>query len=123
MIVKGKRYGTKVFVVPLRDPKTYNLLPGVNIGDIGKKMGRDGIDNGWIQFTNVRIPRGYMLQKHTKVSRGGEVVEPKLQQLVSYSSKLKILYNGGMPIFFLVTYNFPFLDLWCSSSRSCCHGC
>lgn len=46
-------------------------------------QGRDGIDNGWIQFTNVRIPRGYMLQKHTKVSRSGTVVEPKLQQLVS----------------------------------------
>ncbi|KAG1055545.1 hypothetical protein G6F43_002500 [Rhizopus delemar] len=81
LIVKGKRYGTKCFVVPLRDPKTYNLLPGVNIGDIGKKMGRDGIDNGWIQFTHVRIPRGYMLQKHTKVSRTGDVKEPKLQQL------------------------------------------
>ncbi|KAI7903394.1 acyl-CoA dehydrogenase/oxidase C-terminal [Cokeromyces recurvatus] len=81
LIVKGKRYGTKCFIVPLRDPKTYDLLPGVNIGDIGKKMGRDGIDNGWIQFTNVRIPRGYMLQKHTKVSRIGQVKEPKLQQL------------------------------------------
>ncbi|CEP17474.1 hypothetical protein [Parasitella parasitica] len=83
LIVKGKRYGTKCFVVPLRDPKTYNTLPGINIGDIGKKMGRDGIDNGWIQFTHVRIPRGYMLQKHTKVSRAGHVKEPKLQQLAS----------------------------------------
>ncbi|KAI8888264.1 acyl-CoA oxidase [Backusella circina FSU 941] len=81
LIVGGKRYGTKCFVVPLRDPKTYDTLPGVNIGDIGKKMGRDGIDNGWIQFTHVRIPRGYMLQKHTKVSRTGDVKEPKLQQL------------------------------------------
>ncbi|KAG0190177.1 fatty-acyl coenzyme A oxidase [Apophysomyces sp. BC1034] len=81
LIVKGKRYGTKCFVVPLRDPKTYRNLPGINIGDIGKKMGRDGIDNGWIQFTNVRIPRGYMLMKHTKVSRTGLVSEPKLQQL------------------------------------------
>ncbi|KAI9498239.1 acyl-CoA dehydrogenase/oxidase C-terminal [Zychaea mexicana] len=81
LVVKGKNYGTKCFVVPLRDPKTYNLLPGVNIGDIGKKMGRDGIDNGWIQFTNVRIPRGYMLQKHAKVTRSGTVTEPKLQQL------------------------------------------
>lgn len=70
--------------MPLRDPKAYNLLPGINIGDIGKKMGRDGIDNGWIQFTSVRIPRGYMLQKHTKVSRTGDVKEPKLQQLVSW---------------------------------------
>ncbi|KAG0167918.1 fatty-acyl coenzyme A oxidase [Apophysomyces sp. BC1034] len=81
LIVKGKNYGTKCFVVPLRDPKTYNTLPGINIGDIGKKMGRDGIDNGWIQFTNVRIPRGYMLMKHAKVSRTGAVQEPKLQQL------------------------------------------
>ncbi|ORZ09201.1 acyl-CoA dehydrogenase/oxidase C-terminal [Absidia repens] len=72
LIVKGKRYGTKCFVVPLRDPDTYNTLPGINIGDIGKKMGRDGIDNGYIQFTNVRIP---------EVSRTGEVQEPKLQQL------------------------------------------
>ncbi|KAI9031818.1 acyl-CoA dehydrogenase/oxidase C-terminal [Phycomyces nitens] len=81
LIVKGKCYGTKCFVVQLRDPKTYNCMPGVNIGDIGKKMGRDGIDNGWIQFTNVRIPRGHMLMKHTKVSRSGAVKEPKLQQL------------------------------------------
>ncbi|KAI8636766.1 acyl-CoA dehydrogenase/oxidase C-terminal [Parasitella parasitica] len=81
LIVKGKIYGTKCFIVPLRDPKTYNTLPGVNIGDLGKKMGRDGIDNGYIQFTNVRIPRAYMLMKHTQVSRSGNVKEPKLQQL------------------------------------------
>jgi hypothetical protein len=40
LVVKGKYYGTKIFVVPLRDPKTYHILPGVNIGDIGKKMVR-----------------------------------------------------------------------------------
>ena len=83
LLVGGKRYGVKSFVVPLRDPNDYSLLAGVNIGDIGKKMGRDGIDNGWITFTNVRIPRSYMLMKHTKVSRSGQVKEPKLQQLVS----------------------------------------
>ncbi|KAF9158738.1 fatty-acyl coenzyme A oxidase [Actinomortierella ambigua] len=81
LIVRGKRYGVKSFVVQLRDPKTYTLMPGVNIGDIGKKMGRDGIDNGWIQFTNVRIPRTNMLMKHTKVSRAGEVKEPAMAQL------------------------------------------
>lgn len=43
LIVKGKDYGTKTFIVPLRDPRSYALLPGINIGDIGKKMGRDGI--------------------------------------------------------------------------------
>lgn len=56
-------------------------MPGIVIGDIGAKMGRHGTDNGWIQFTNVRIPRSHMLMKHTKVSRDGAVTEPPLQQL------------------------------------------
>lgn len=32
-------------------PRTFQLKPGVLIGDIGKKMGRDGIDNGYIQVS------------------------------------------------------------------------
>ncbi|GAA6033645.1 hypothetical protein JCM8097_004363 [Rhodosporidiobolus ruineniae] len=81
MIVKGMCYGVKTFIVPLRNPKTYALLPGIAIGDIGKKMGRDGIDNGWIQFTHVRIPRAYLLMKHTQVTRTGQVHEPPMAQL------------------------------------------
>ncbi|ORX97270.1 acyl-CoA oxidase [Basidiobolus meristosporus CBS 931.73] len=81
LIVKGKNYGVKPFVVQLRDPNTFNLLPGINIGDIGKKMGRDGIDNGWIQFTYVRIPRQNMLMKFAQVTRTGEVIQPPLAQL------------------------------------------
>lgn len=86
LIVKGKDYGVKTFVVPLRDAD-HNLMPGIAIGDIGAKMGRDGIDNGWIQFSNVRIPRFFMLQKYCKVSDEGEVTEPPLNQL-SYSALL-----------------------------------
>lgn len=81
LIVKGVGYGTKTFITPLRNPKTFELLPGVAIGDIGKKMGRDGIDNGWIQFTYVRIPRAYMLMKYTQVTRAGVVQEAPLAQL------------------------------------------
>jgi len=81
LIVKGQVHGVKCFIVQLRDTATFNLKPGINIGDMGKKMGRDGIDNGWIQFTNVRIPRSQMLMKHTKVSRDGTVTEPPLAQL------------------------------------------
>lgn len=80
LIVKGKDHGVKTFVVPLRD-SSHNLWPGVAIGDIGQKMGRDGIDNGWIQFSNVSVPREYMLSKFTKVDREGNVEEPPLEQL------------------------------------------
>ncbi|KAG0141379.1 hypothetical protein CROQUDRAFT_98813 [Cronartium quercuum f. sp. fusiforme G11] len=40
---KGVDYGTKTFIVPLCDPHNFQLLPGVNTGNIRKKMGRDGI--------------------------------------------------------------------------------
>lgn len=86
LIVKGKDYGVKTFVVPIRDAD-HNLMPGVSIGDIGSKMGREGIDNGWIQFSHVKIPRYFMLQKYCKVSPEGEVTEPPLNQL-SYSALL-----------------------------------
>jgi len=80
LISKGKDYGVKNFVVQLRNGNG-ELLPGISIGDIGKKMGRDGIDNGWIQFTNVKIPRFNMLNKYAKVDAEGNVTEPSFQQL------------------------------------------
>lgn len=81
MWINGKCYGVKNFVVQLRDPKTFDLLPGVAIGDCGAKMGRNGIDNGWIQFTHVRIPRSHLLMKYTQVNRDGIVTEPPMAQL------------------------------------------
>jgi acyl-CoA oxidase len=58
------------------------LLPGVTIGDIGAKMGRQGLDNGWLQFTHVRIPRENMLMKWAKVSPEGVYTPPPNQQIV-----------------------------------------
>ncbi|ANB14784.1 acyl-CoA oxidase [Sugiyamaella lignohabitans] len=81
LIVKGKDYGVKNFVVPLRNIHDHSLKPGIAVGDIGKKFGRDGIDNGWIQFSNVRIPRQFMLMKYNKIDSQGNVTQPPLAQL------------------------------------------
>jgi len=81
LIVDNKKYGVKPFIVQLRNNSDYSLRPGINIGDCGAKMGRHGIDNGWIQFTNVRISRDWMLARHTQVDADGTVHLPKLQQL------------------------------------------
>lgn len=98
MIIKGKDYGMKSFVVPLRNVESFSLLPGIAIGDIGKKMGRDGVDNGWIQFTNVRIPREYLLMRYTKVERDGKVTEPPLNQL-AYGALVSARVNISMESF------------------------
>ena len=81
LIINRKDHGVKSFVVPLRNVEDHTLKSGIAIGDLGKKMGRDGIDNGWIQFSKVRIPRQFMLMKHTKVDRNGVVTQPPLAQL------------------------------------------
>lgn len=104
MIVNGKDYGVKTFVVPLRDPATFQLLPGISIGDIGAKMGRDGIDNGWIQFRNVVIPREFMLSRFTKVVRAKDgcvsvKTEPQLDQISGYSALLNGRVNMVMDSF------------------------
>jgi acyl-CoA oxidase len=44
-------------------------------------MGRNGIDNGWIQFTHFRIPRTSLLMRYTKVLRNGQVIQSPLAQL------------------------------------------
>lgn len=81
LMVDGKRYGTKTFIVPIRDPKTFKTLPGILIGDIGRKMGRDGVDNGYLQFSYVRVPRDYMMMKYTQVSKSGEVTDTAAPQM------------------------------------------
>jgi acyl-CoA oxidase len=56
----------------IRDLDTHAPMPGVRVGDVGAKMGRNGIDNGYIQFNRVRVPRSAMLARHGQVARDGE---------------------------------------------------
>ncbi|KAK3831145.1 MAG: hypothetical protein J3R72DRAFT_527761 [Linnemannia gamsii] len=84
-IVDGENHGINWFIVPLRDPKTGKLLPGVTAGDIGHKSARQGLDNGWIQFTSVRIPRQNMMMKWASMSPEGEFT-PSPNPVLSYAT-------------------------------------
>lgn len=71
LLINDKNEGPHVFLVPLRDKKTYKVLPGITIGDCGRKIGQEQIDNGFILFNNVRIPRENMLNKLSNVTKEG----------------------------------------------------
>ena len=56
--------------MPIRD-KDLKILPGVEIHDMGHKMGLNGVDNAKFYFHNVRIPRENILNKFSDVSEDG----------------------------------------------------
>ncbi|KAI8064400.1 acyl-CoA dehydrogenase/oxidase [Gongronella butleri] len=84
-IIHGKGVGLNWFVVQLREKGTGKLVPGIVIGDIGSKAGHQGVDNGWIQFRNVRIPRSQLLSKWVSLDRKGNY-EPAPNPAVMYAT-------------------------------------
>jgi acyl-CoA oxidase len=46
-------------------------LPGIILGDCGKKEGLEGIDNGFMIFNNVRIPKANMLNRFSDINEDG----------------------------------------------------
>ncbi|XP_031352226.1 peroxisomal acyl-coenzyme A oxidase 3-like isoform X2 [Photinus pyralis] len=68
----GQCFGLHAFVVPVRDPKTLLPYPGLIIGDIGEKIGLNGIDNGFVMFQNYRIPRQNLLNRVADVTKDGD---------------------------------------------------
>lgn len=48
---------------------------GVEIGEIGPKLGMKSVNNGFLGFDNVRIPRKNMLMKNNKVLADGTYIK------------------------------------------------
>jgi acyl-CoA oxidase len=71
LITRKVNHGVHAFYVDLRDPATGNFLPGIGGEDDGIKGGLNGIDNGRLHFTNVRIPRTNLLNRYGDVAVDG----------------------------------------------------
>ncbi|TNY18023.1 acyl-CoA dehydrogenase/oxidase, partial [Rhodotorula diobovata] len=81
------------FVVPLRDRKTRELLPGRTVMDIGPKAGYPMTDNGTAIFNNVEIPHINFLAKFASVDPdSGRFTAPKHDK-VAYGTMTFIRAN------------------------------
>lgn len=49
LYTKGEGHGIHPFMVQLRNLETHEPLPGINVGEIGPKMGLRSADNGFLK--------------------------------------------------------------------------
>lgn len=70
LVVRGEHHGIHPFFMRIRQ-EDGTPVEGVQIADCGHKLGMNGVDNGRLWFTHVRVPHEALLRKHSQVSLDG----------------------------------------------------
>lgn len=70
----GKSHGPHAFLIDFRN-SSGELAPGIVLGDMGGKTVGNDLDNAWIEFNNVRIPRGTLLNRFADIEGEDQYVQ------------------------------------------------
>ncbi|MFJ6310730.1 acyl-CoA dehydrogenase family protein [Pseudarthrobacter oxydans] len=98
LVTRGVNHGVHAFYVDLRDPQTKKFLPGIGGEDDGIKGGLNGIDNGRLHFTNVRIPRTNLLNRYGDVAPDGTYSSPIASPGRRFFTMLGTLVQGRVSL-------------------------
>ncbi|XP_033748104.1 peroxisomal acyl-coenzyme A oxidase 3-like [Pecten maximus] len=101
----GKCHGLHSFIVPIRDPNTLLAYPGVIVGDMGEKLGHNGLDNGFMAFNDYHIPRELLLNRTGDVKPDGTYVTPYKDPSKRFGASLGALSGGRVGITGMATCN------------------
>lgn len=82
----------------MRDNKTLKTFPGVTIGDLGEKVGLNGIDNGFLIFNNYHISRENLLSRTGDVTEDGKYVSAYKDKSKRFGASLGALSGGRVNI-------------------------
>ncbi|XP_030377021.1 peroxisomal acyl-coenzyme A oxidase 3 isoform X2 [Scaptodrosophila lebanonensis] len=93
-----KHQGLNMFLVPIRDERTLLPFPGVTVGDLGEKIGLNGIDNGFVMFDRYRIPKANLLSKTGDIDEHGNYSSPIKDNRKRLGASLGALSAGRVNI-------------------------
>ena len=97
LIIDGEHFGVHAFLVPIRNQQNHPM-PGVEFEDDGEKIGLNGVDNGRIQFTQVRIPRRNLLDRFAQVDANGRYSSPISDPGKRFFTMLSTLVMGRVSL-------------------------
>ena len=58
--------------MPIRCLNTHETLPGIDVGEVGEKLGYNSVDNGFLSFNRVRVPRKALLSRFMNITKEGD---------------------------------------------------
>ena len=93
LVTGGEARGVHCLLVPIRDADGHPC-PGVELGDCGPKGGLNGVDNGTIRFTEVRVPRDALLDRFATVAADGTYSSPITSETGRFFTMLGTLVQG-----------------------------
>ncbi|XP_077301266.1 acyl-CoA oxidase 3 isoform X2 [Arctopsyche grandis] len=94
----GKDQGLHPFIIPVRCSKSLRPFPGVIVGDIGEKIGANGLDNGFMMFNSYRVSKDALLNKLGDVDEDGKYVSPIRDPNKRFGASLGALSGGRVQI-------------------------
>ncbi|GMA28717.1 acyl-CoA dehydrogenase [Arenivirga flava] len=97
LVTGGTAHGVHAFYVPIRD-ESGAFVDGVGGEDDGLKGGLNGIDNGRLHFTHVRVPRENLLDRYGAVAEDGSYSSPIASPGRRFFTMLGTLVQGRVSL-------------------------